>query len=152
MRVHFTNAKNIYQNKLVPMLEQQHEIDLEVDRERAKTNPEIAEKLQRFENDDRLIKSLLLSALVHGVEALKSMTAMRLAALNHGTIRSRIPGREHQVVAQKLTGWAGVVGEIRLDGDRNNPTVTIQLAGVATEGIIESAKTFDNIGTRGLTS
>jgi Family of unknown function (DUF6079) len=148
MRTNFENAKRLYQNKLLPMLEQQHEIDLEVDRERAKTNPEIAEKIQRFENDDRLVKSLLLCALVHGVETLKNMTCLRLAALNHGTIRSRIPGREHQVVAQKLAGWAGVVGEIRLDGDRTNPTVSIQLAGVDTEGIIESAKTFDNIGTR----
>ena len=60
MRVNFENAKKLYQNKLLPLLEQQHEIDLEVDRERAKTNPEVAEKLQRFENDDRLIKSLLL--------------------------------------------------------------------------------------------
>jgi hypothetical protein len=68
MRLNFENAKKLYQNKLLPMLEQQHEIDLEVDRERAKTNSEVAERLQRFENDDRLVKSLLLCALVHGVE------------------------------------------------------------------------------------
>ena len=35
MRVNFENAKNLYQNKLRPLLEQQHQIDLEVDRERA---------------------------------------------------------------------------------------------------------------------
>ncbi len=148
MRVNFENAKKLYQNKLLPLLEQQHEIDLEVDRERAKTNSEVAEKLQRFENDDRLVKSLLLCALVHGVEALKNMTCMRLAALNHGTIRSRIPGREHQVVAQKLRGWAGIVGEIRVGDEATNPTVSLQLSGVDTESIVESAKTFDNIGTR----
>jgi hypothetical protein len=34
------------------------------------------------------------------------MTCMKLAALNHGTIRSRIPNREHQVVADKLRKWA----------------------------------------------
>jgi hypothetical protein len=148
MRVNFTNAKNLYQNKLVPMLEQQHGIDLEVDRERAKSNPEIAEKLQRFENDDRLLKSLLLSALVHGVESLKNMTCMRLAALNHGTIRSRIPGREHQVVADKLRTWAGIVGEIRVSEEPTNPTVTLQLSGVDTETIIESAKSYDNVSIR----
>ena len=148
MRTNFENAKKLYQNKLLPMLLQQHELDLEVDRERAKNNPSIAESIERFENDDRLVKSLLLCALVHGVETLKNMTCLRLAALNHGTVRSRIPGREHQVVAQKLAGWAGVVGEIRLDGDRTNPTVSIQLSGVDTEGIIESAKTFDNVGNR----
>ena len=63
------------------------------------TATEIATRLQRFDNDDRLVKTLLLSALVPEVEPLKNMTAARLAALNHGTIRSRIPGREHQVVA-----------------------------------------------------
>ena len=131
------------------MLEQQHEeIDLEVDRERAKTNAEVAEKIHRSENDDRLVKSLLLCALVHGVETLKNMTCVRLAALNHGTIRSRIPGREHQVVAQRLRTWAGVVGEIRVGDEPTNPTVSLQLSGVDTEGIVESAKTFDNIGTR----
>jgi hypothetical protein len=148
MKVNFANAKKLYHNKLLPMLEQQHEIDLEVDKERAKTNTEVAEKLQRFENDDRLVKSLLLCALVHGVEALKNMTCMRLAALNHGTIRSRIPGREHQVVAQKLRTWAGMVGEIRVGEEPTNPTVSLQLSGVDTESIIASAKTFDNITTR----
>lgn len=149
MRVNFQNAKNLYQNKLLPMLEQQHEVDLEVDRERATTNPEIAEALNRFQNDDRLIKSLLLCSLVHGVEALKDMTCVRLSALNHGTIRSRIPGREHQVVAQKLRTWVDLSGgAIRLSDDPINPTVSIQLSAVDTDSIIEKAKGFDNVGTR----
>ena len=148
MRVNFQNAKNLYQNKLRPLLEQQHQIDLEVDRERAAESDDIATRLRLYENDDRLIKSLLLSALVHGVEALKNMTCMRLAALNHGTIRSRIPGREHQVVADKLRRWAGMVGEIRVGEEPTNPTVSIQLSGVDTEGIIEAARMYDNPGNR----
>ena len=149
MKVNFQNAKNLYQNKLLPMLEQQHEIDLEVDRERAKSNSEIAERLQRFENDDRLIKSLLLCSLVHGVEALKDMTCLRLAALNHGTIRSRIPGREHQTVKAKLQTWVDMSGgAIRLSDDPINPTVSIQLSAVDTDAIIEKAKGFDNITNR----
>lgn len=149
MRVNFQNAKNLYQNKLLPMLEQQHEIDLEVDKERATSNPEIADRLARFQNDDRLIKSLLLCSLVHGVEALKDMTCARLSALNHGTIRSRIPGREHQVVAQKLRTWVDLSGgAIRLSDDPINPTVSIQLSAVDTDAIIEKAKGFDNVGTR----
>jgi hypothetical protein len=148
MRVNFENARKLYQTKLRPMLEQQHQIDLEVDRERAADSDEIATRLKLYENDDRLIKSLLLSALVHGVESLKTMTCMRLAALNHGSIRSRIPGREHQVVAQKLRNWAGMVGEIRVGEEPTNPTVSIQLSGVDTEGIIEAARVYDNPGNR----
>ncbi|AGA26315.1 DUF6079 family protein [Singulisphaera acidiphila] len=148
MRVNFENAKKLYQAKLRPLLEQQHQVDLEVDRERAADSEEVAARLRLFENDDRLIKSLLLSALVHGVEALKNMTCMRLAALNHGSIRSRIPGREHQVVAQKFRTWAGMVGEIRVGEEPTNPTVSIQLSGVDTEGIIEAARVYDNPGNR----
>jgi Family of unknown function (DUF6079) len=149
MRVNFENAKKLYQTKLLPMLEQQHEIDLEVDRERAKTNNEVAEKLQRFENDDRLIKSLLLAALVHGVDSLKNMTCTRLAALNHGTIRSRIPGREHQVVVQKLRQWVDLSGGvIHLSDNLVDPTVSIKLSAVETESIIEAARVYDNPGNR----
>ena len=148
MRVRFENAKKLYQNKLRPMLEQQHEIDFEVDKQRAKTDDDIAGRLARFENDDRLVKSLLLATLVQGVDTLKNMTCTRLAALNHGTIRSRIPGREHQVVAQKLRTWQGICGEIRLEGDAANPTVSMELEGVDTESLIEAAKVFDNPGNR----
>jgi hypothetical protein len=149
MRLNFQNAKKLYQDKLLPMLEQQHEIDLEVDRERAKKDSAIAERLVRFQNDDRLVKSLLLCSLVHGVEALKDMNCSRLAALNHGTIRSRIPGREHQVVAQKIRTWVDLSGgAIRLSDDPIDPTVSIQLSAVDTESIIEKAKAFDNAGTR----
>jgi hypothetical protein len=148
MRVRFENAKKLYQNRLRPMLEQQHEIDYEVDKQRAAGNEEIEGRLSRFENDDRIIKSLLLSSLVQGVDALKNMTCTRLAALNHGTIRSRIPGREHQVVAQKLRTWAGICGELRVEGDPANPTVSLELEGVDTDGLIEAARVFDNPGNR----
>lgn len=148
MRVRFENAKKLYQNKLRPMLEQQHEIDFEVDKQRAENDEDIAARLGRFENDDRLVKSMLLSSLVQGVDALKNMTCTRLAALNHGTIRSRIPGREHQVVAQKLRTWAGICGELRVEGDPANPTVSLELEGVDTESLIEAARVFDNPGNR----
>ncbi len=148
MRVRFDNAKKLYQNKLRPMLEEHNQIDLEVDQQRAKTDEAIAVRLACFENDDRLIKSLLLSSLVQGVDTLKNMTCTRLAALNHGTIRSRIPGREHQVVAQKLRTWSGICGEIRVDGDPANPTVSMELEGVDTESLIQAARVFDNPGNR----
>ena len=149
MRVNFANAKKLYEDKLRPMLLEQHQIDLEVDRERARTDTEVAARWQRYENDDRLIKSLLLAALVHGVESLKNMTCMKLAALNHGTIRSRIPNREHQVVADKLRKWVDQSGGvIRLSDDPVNPTVSIQISGVDTDSIIEKARVYDNPGNR----
>lgn len=148
MKVRFENAKKLYQTKLFPLLERTHDLDHEVDRERAKTDEQVAARLKQFDNDDRLIKSLLLASLVQGVEALRNMNCLRLAALNHGTIRSRIPGREHQMVAGKFRSWAGEVGEIRVGEDPSNPTVSVELEGVDTESIIESARQYDNAGNR----
>ena len=74
---------------------------------------------QRFDNDDRLVKTLLLSALVPEVEPLKNLTASRLAALNHGTIKAPpVPGRERRWSLNKVRTWAGRVGEIRVGEGR----------------------------------
>ena len=58
----------------------------------------------------RLLKTLLLAALVPEVEALRALTAARLAALNHGSVVSPIPGREGGAVLGKLRTWAAQVG------------------------------------------
>jgi len=60
-----------------------------------------------FRNDDRLVKTLLLSALVPEVESLRGLNAEKLAALNHGTIKSPVPGREGQLVLQRCRTWPG---------------------------------------------
>ena len=150
LRVRFTHAKKLYTNKLLPMLEEQHSVDLEVDREKAKTDPEVARKFQAFENDNRLIKSLLLGALVEGEETLKDMTCSKLAALNHGNVKSRFSGREYQTVKNKFQDWSGLHGEIRLSGDATNPTVSLQLVGVDTDQIIKAARAYDRPGERQL--
>ncbi len=150
LRERFANAKKLYKSKLLPMLEVQHSVDLEVDREKAKSNEEVARKLQAFENDDRLIKSLLLAALVEGEETLKDMTCDKLAALNHGSVRSRFSGREYQTVKNKFQDWSGLHGEIRMGGNATNPTVSLQLVGVDTDGIIKAARAYDRPGERQL--
>ncbi len=81
------------------------------------------------------------------MECFKQLTANKLAALNHGTIKSPIPGREAQTVLQKCRKWAGRVGEIKISDD-SNPVIAIQLSGVDTESILEQAKIHDNDGAR----
>ena len=83
-----------------------------------------------------------------GVESLRALNAERLAALNHGTIKTPIPGREGQEVLRRCRGWAASVGEIRLGEEAANPTISIQLSGVDTETIIEQARREDNQGNR----
>ncbi|TYQ28695.1 phage resistance protein [Pseudanabaena sp. UWO311] len=140
---HFDNAKRLYHQKLLPMIEKQHGLRREEFELLLENDP----KRIAFFNDDRLIKTLLLSALVPEVEVLRSLTPERLSALNHGTIKAPIPGREGQIVLQKCRQWAGTIGEIRLT-EGNMPTISIQLSGVDTESIIAQGKREDNHGNR----
>ena len=62
-----------------------------------------------FRADDLVIKTLLLAALVPNVPALNGLTATRLAALNHGSIKSMLPNQERAQVAKTLkTAQRGV--------------------------------------------
>jgi hypothetical protein len=144
MRVHFDNAKRLYHQKLVPMLEAQRGVRLEEVRTLPSDDPRVA----AFRTDDRLVKTLLLSALVPEVEPLRTLSPARLAALNHGTIRSPIPGREAQMVLSRVRAWAAQVGEIKVGEEPTNPTISVQLTGVDTEGILDKARAHDNPGNR----
>lgn len=143
MAIHFDNAKRLYHQKLLPVLEKQHGLR----REAVEQLPYHDPKRTAFRNDDRLIKTLLLSALVPEVESLRGLNAEKLAALNHGTIKTPVPGREAQEVLRRCRTWAASVGEIRI-GEEVNPTITVQLSGVDTESIIEQARREDNQGNR----
>ena len=101
MRVHFENAKRLYHEQAPAAAGAA--APGRAWRTTASGPPrtaEIAARLQRFDNDDRLVKTLLLSALVPEVEPLQEHDRLRLAALNHGTIKvaASRAGR-HQVVA-----------------------------------------------------
>jgi hypothetical protein len=103
MRLHFDNAKRLYNQRLLPMLERQHGVTWEAIK-LGQADPTAAKNLR---NDARLLKTLLLGALVPEVESLKGLTAQRLAALNHGTFRSPIPGaRRRTCCASAATGPA----------------------------------------------
>ena len=144
MRIHFDNAKRLYRRKLLPHLERQHGVTWENIRI-GDADPARARALR---NDARLIKTLLLSALVPEVDSLKALTAQRLAALNHGTIRSPIPGRETQDVLRKCKEWAADIGEIKVTDDTNS-LISIQVTGVDIEPIVRGpAASSDNPGNR----
>lgn len=142
MALHFENAKRLYHRKLLPVLEQQHGRVEEIEK-----LPLDDPKRVAFRNDDRLVKTLLLAALVPQVESLKSLNAEKLAALNHGTIKTPILGREGPEVLRRCRTWAASVGELRI-GEEENPTISLQLSGVDTDSIIEQARKEDNQGNR----
>ena len=143
MRLHFDNAKRLYYQKLLPMLERRHGVTWQ-DLQAGTANPQAASLLR---NDARLLKTLLLAALVPEVESLRALTPQRLAALNHGTIRAPIPGREAQMVLTRCREWAAEVGEIKVSDDAN-PVLSIQVTGIDVAPILENAASHDNLGNR----
>lgn len=145
VRRRFDFAKRLHEEKFLPLLAQEHGIPLEA----LRTAPCQDKRAAALRNDDRLVKTLLLAALAPNVPALRGLDAARLAALNHGTIRSPIPGHEAMVVLGKCRKWAASVGQIKIGDDPKNPSLAIQLSEVDTDSIIDSGRTaFDNEGNR----
>jgi hypothetical protein len=138
----FRSANKLYTDKLRPLLLSIHGIDERVVREEPEKVP------AGYRTDDRLAKTLLLSAVAPKVPALMALSAARLASLNHGSIVSPLPGGEAAVVLSKVRTWARDVPEIHLDGDDRNPTIRVQLSDVDYESIVERAKSEDNEGRR----
>ena len=138
----FRSANKLYTEKLRPLLLGIHKIEERTLREEAEKVP------AGYHTDDRLAKTLLLSAVAPKVPALMALTAGRLASLNHGSIISPLPGGEAAVVLSKVRTWARDVPEIHLDGEDRNPTIRVQLSDVDYESIVERAKAEENDGRR----
>lgn len=141
VRERFEQARRLWRQRLVPLLDDERSANLA-----AGMAPEAAEQMHR--NDQRLLATLILAALAEGVEALDGLTPQKLAALNHGTVRARIPGQEARLVLDKLRRWAGRVGEIKLAESGATQTVSLHLVGVDTDVIVENARAADTMGAR----
>ncbi len=137
----FRSANALYSDKLRPILLANYQLS-EADLEAGATKP------PALVADERLAQTLLLSAVAPNVPALKGLTAARLAALNHGSIVTPLPGNEATMVNGKIREWARYVPEIHLDSDARNPMVRVQLSDVDYESIVEKAKSEDNEGRR----
>ena len=143
MKKHFQTADKLYRQNLKPMLEATHDLSFAAAEELSTDDP----KRVALRNDDRLIKTVLLAALAPEVETLRSLTPARLAALNHGTIKTRIQGREASIAEAKFRDWAGRVGQLKVD-ESTPPIISLQLTGVDVDGIIDKAASQDNFGNR----
>jgi hypothetical protein len=140
-RERFDLARRLWDNKLVPMLQDERQAML------AQGAPEAAADLS-YRNDRRLLATLVLGSLAEGVEALTALTPQKLVALNHGSVRSRIPGQESRQVLEKLQRWSMVVGELRLADSGTSSVASLQLTGVDYESIIRNAMAADSPGAR----
>ncbi len=153
LKAEFEAAQKLYETRLRPYLLGQNglgEDDVErIRRTPTAADPQLAARVRAFTGDDRLIRTLLLSALAPSVPALRNLTVRRLSALNHGSITSPIPGQENARVARKVEDWSGQFGEIKFV-PANDPGVSLELVGVEVDSILASAGHYDGIGARKL--
>jgi len=134
----FKRAKTLYRSKLRPMLYDEHGVDGST----AAGHP-------AFMRDDRILKTVLLGALVPQVDSFRNLSASKLVALNWGTVKSPIPGQEKTIVAGQLRRWATQLGELTVTDDPTDPVATIALINVDTDEILRNAvRDFDNLGER----
>lgn len=151
MRSRFEAAKQIYRYQFLPLIQRQNGTDTAARCQRVRNDSirlgcsGCAERACR--TDNRLIKTLLVGALVPEVPAVKDLTASRLVQLNHGTLKLPIPGNEASHVAGKLRSWAAEVGQLQV-GTEADPRVRLRLEGVDLGPILEKARHVDSPGAR----
>ncbi|MET7970519.1 phage resistance protein [Micromonospora sp. NPDC005305] len=121
----FQSARSLYTQKLRPILLNLNGI-----------TEEQAAGHQQFQLDDKLIKTVLLGALVPEVPALHNLTAAKLHALNFGSITSPIPGYERQIVLNRLNRVADGAGELHLT-KTPDPVVSLKLHTVDYDKLLD---------------
>lgn len=138
----FRAATSLYEDKLKSVLMRHHGVTVE----QLADDPDSVPRA--FRSHERLAKTLLLSAVAPNVPALKELTASRLASLNHGSIKSPLPGNEARTVMAAINAWRLEVPEIRPSDDATDPVVRVHLANVNYESIVDRIRGEDNPGRR----
>ncbi|MGW0564283.1 BREX-2 system ATPase PglY [Streptomyces sp. NPDC003016] len=153
LKVVFETADKLYRTKLRPYLLLTHNVTEEAVEQHAHrpdsiTDPELRTRIKQFTGDNRIVGTLLLSALAPSVPALSDLTIRRLSALNYGSVVAPIPGREYGILKNKVAEWAGRFPEIKETGTEANPGVRLELSGVDVDSVIANANVNDNPGNR----
>jgi hypothetical protein len=100
-----------------------------------------------FLADDRFVKTLLLGALAPDVPALRRLTGARLAALNHGSVRSRTVPAGDVVVRRMKALQAEFPSEVRSDGEAD-PVFSLHLSELDIEPLLDAVAEEDKAGVR----
>lgn len=101
---------------------------------------------QDFIAVDRYVKTMLLAALAPSVPALGRLTGQRLAALNHGSLRSRTV-QAGSLVVSKLRDLQAEFGELRSEGDED-PVFRLMLSDLDIEPLLDQVGEQDSLGAR----
>lgn len=144
LRHQFEKARKLWEQKLRPALLRSAGLTDEQLLQASSDDPAV----RRFRTDERIVGTLVLSALAPEAETLRGLTARRLAALNYGTIKVPLPGGEPAVVEQRCRAWAAETGVVKLAGTSADPIISMPLSDVDTSAILANAQHEDNAGNR----
>jgi hypothetical protein len=151
-RARFNAARELYTHKFLPLIQEQNgtRTPARCQRERPDRRVRLGcagcpEKACR--TDNRLVKTLLIAALVPNVRSLADMTASRLVALNHGSIKVPIKGTEAAQATNKLRSWHAQLTQVQV-GKQPDPSVRIVLESVDAIEILRRAGELNNEGAR----
>jgi hypothetical protein len=138
----FKAATELYRSRLLPSLLDKHSVSTD------QLTHDPASVPTGFRGQERIAKTLLLSAIAPNVPALRDITAARLAALNHGSIKAKIAGGEARLTLGVVRDWSQRdVPEITV-ADGANPVIRVQLADVDYQSILDRIRGEDNAGRR----
>ncbi|MCB0950112.1 MAG: phage resistance protein, partial [Mycobacterium sp.] len=138
----FDAARDLYHNRLLPALLDKHGVSIE----QLDTDPDSVPR--GFRGQERIAKTLLLSAIAPNVPALRDITAGRLAALNHGSIKAMVAGGEARVVLGVVRDWAQKDAPEISVSEGANPVIRVQLAEVDYQSVLDRIRAEDNAGRR----
>ncbi|MFF0047825.1 hypothetical protein [Streptomyces sp. NPDC005498] len=100
-----------------------------------------------FLADDRFVKTLLLAALAPDVPALRRLTGARLAALNHGSVRSRTVPVGQKVIDRMRALQGEYPTELRAEGE-TDPVFSLHLSDLDVEPLLDAVAGEDKAGVR----
>jgi hypothetical protein len=152
MKSRFESAKQLYKYQLLPLVQRANGTTGEDRCQRLRDDHPTRLGCSNCEEkgcrtDNRLIKTLLIAALVPEVPALREMTAGKLAALNYGSLKVPVQGTEARLVAEKLRRLSSEVAQLQV-GEQSDPTVRVQLEGVDLKPVLAQAAQYDTPGAR----
>ncbi len=152
MRTRFESAKQLYAYHFLPVIQATHKTNTPEACQRLR--PEHPARLgcsncpqRACRTDNRLIKTLLIAALVPERSIFKDLTASRLVQLNHGSLRAPIPGTEVNIAATKLRTWASAIAQLHV-GTQPDPTISLAINTFDPGPILEQARHIDSPGAR----
>ena len=148
----FNRAKDLYNNELLTIIRDQNKTNNKESCQRLRDTYQPKQgcygcAATACRNDNRLAKTLLLASFVPQAPAFKDFKVSSLVTLNHGSVKTPIPGTEISTVNGKLKKWASQLGQLEL-GDERDARVSLRLEGVDMAPILASAQAQDNSGYR----